>query len=62
MYGAAGLLALAVLRVGVSISPVFAQEEPCLGVVGETVEGEVETVNQTLNDPSATAEEEVQFV
>jgi hypothetical protein len=62
MYGAVGLLALAVL--GVSVSPAYAQEEeePCLGVVGETVEGEVETTNQTLNDPSSVVEEEVQFV
>jgi hypothetical protein len=64
MFGAVGLLALAVLGVGaVSVSPAYAQEEePCLGVVGETVEGEVETTNQTLNDPSSVVEEEVQFV
>jgi hypothetical protein len=66
MFGAVGLLALAVLGVGVSVSPAFAQEakeeEPCLGVVGETVEDEVQTTNQTLNDPSAAVEEEAQFV
>jgi hypothetical protein len=66
MYGAAGLLALAVLGVGaVSLSPAYAQEEegeePCLGIVGETVEDEVDTVNQTINDPSSVVEEEVQF-
>jgi hypothetical protein len=65
MYGAAGFLALAVLGIG-AVSLTYGQEEeeeePCLGVVGETVEGEVETTNQTLNDPSSVVEEEVQFV
>lgn len=37
-------------------------EEPCLGVVGETVESEVSFVNKLLADPGAVVEEEVNTV
>lgn len=63
-YGAASILALAVLGIGaLSAGNAYAQEEePCLGVVGETVESEVEFTERLVNDPGAVAEEEINSV
>lgn len=63
---AVGVLAAAALGIAAAgfggSSIAYATEEPCLGVVGETVEEEVSFLNLLLGDTGAAIEEEVNFV
>jgi hypothetical protein len=63
---AAGILAAAALGIAAAgfggSSIAYATEEPCLGVVGETVEEEVSFLNLLLGDTGAAVEQEVNFV
>jgi hypothetical protein len=56
----AGLAAVAALGT-FAFASAYA-EEPCLGVVGETVESEVSFLNMLLSDPGAVVEDEINFV
>lgn len=58
---AAAALGLAAAGFGGS-SVAYAEEEPCLGVVGETVEEEVSFLNLLLGDTGAAVEQEINFV
>jgi hypothetical protein len=56
----AGLAVAALGAVGFSTAAYA--EEPCLGVVGDTVESEVSFLNLLLSDTGAAVEEEVNTV
>lgn len=57
---AAAALGIAAVSFGSSVA--YADEEPCLGVVGETVESEVGLVNTLLADPATVVADETNFV
>lgn len=63
---AVGVLAAAALGIAAAgfggSSVAYAEEEPCLGVVGETVEEEVTFLNLLLGDTGAAVEQEINFV
>ncbi len=60
---AASAFGIAAAGIGGSSSVAYAyEEEPCLGVVGETVESEVVLLNTLLSDPATVVADEINFV